>query len=59
MKDYEWQERVCTQVGLDAWRQSLKRPDMGEEDRIKGALMAYKRMWFALEHLPKFNDFGR
>jgi len=56
MTEREEQEKICTQVAMDQWRRSLKRPDMQEEDRIKGALMAYKRMLFAFEILPKFDD---
>lgn len=36
---------------LESWRTSLNRPDMGEEDRVRGAILAYRmqmnatRLW--------------
>lgn len=42
-------ERLCFERGMDQWRASLKRPDMTEEDRVKGALQAYERQAFALK----------
>ena len=45
-------ERLCFERGMQQWRASLKRPDMTEEDRVKGALEAYCRQAFALPSLP-------
>ncbi len=41
-------ERRCFDRGMEQWRASLKRPDMTEEDRVKGALEAYCRQASAL-----------
>lgn len=41
-------ERICFGRGMQQWRASLNRPDLSEEDRVKGALEAYCRMAFAL-----------
>jgi len=45
-------ERRCFDRGMEQWRASLKRPDMTEEDRVKGALEAYCRQAFALALSP-------
>ncbi len=37
---------------MQQWRASLKRPDLTEEDRVKGALEAYCRQAFAIASLP-------
>lgn len=42
-------ERLCFDRALAQWKASLKRPDMSEEDRVKGALLAYQRQAFALQ----------
>jgi hypothetical protein len=41
-------ERLCFDAALDQWNRSLKRPDLQEVDRVKGALLAYMRQAFAL-----------
>ena len=41
------EERMCFERGMIQWRNSLVRPDLGEEDRVKGALLAYQRQAFA------------
>jgi hypothetical protein len=33
-------ERLCFDAALDQWQQSLKRPDLKEQDRVKGAILA-------------------
>lgn len=40
-------ERLAFDSALHQWRRSLKRPDLGEEDRVKGALLAYQRQIIA------------
>jgi hypothetical protein len=45
-------DRRCFDRGMEQWRASLKRPDMTEEDRVKGALDAYCRQAFALAPSP-------
>jgi len=44
---YEEQERICTATAISQWERSLKRPDLSERDRIRGAIEAYKRQAFA------------
>lgn len=41
-------ERLCFERAVNQWRRSLKRADMSEEDRVKGALLAYMRQAFAM-----------
>lgn len=45
-------EVICFGRAMDQWRASLKRPDLTEEDRVKGAIAAYQRQAFALAALP-------
>ena len=42
-------ERLCFDRAMLQWHSSLKRPDMSEKDRVKGALLAYQRQWLVLE----------
>lgn len=49
-------ERQCFDRGMEQWRASLKRPDMAEEDRVKGALLAYVSQAYALRLLPTSAD---
>jgi hypothetical protein len=44
-------ERICFDRAMEQWRASLKRPDLDEEARVKGALAAYQRQAFALSAL--------
>jgi hypothetical protein len=44
-------ERICFDAGMSQWQRSKARPDMSEEDRVKGALLAYQRQAFAFEML--------
>jgi hypothetical protein len=39
----------CVGRAMAQWEASLKRPDLSEKDRIRGALEAYNRQWIALE----------
>ncbi|WP_157970114.1 hypothetical protein [Pelagibacterium sediminicola] len=39
-------ERVCFDRAMDQWLASTKRPDLSEQDRVKGALLAYQRQAF-------------
>lgn len=50
--EYERRERVCTDRALAQWKQSLKRPDLDEEARVRGAIEAYKRQAFAFTISP-------
>lgn len=52
-------ERLCFDSGMEQWRRSLKRPDMSEEDRIKGALLAYQRLALALALRRVVEDAGQ
>lgn len=40
-------ERVSTGAAMSQWERSLKRPDLSEKDRVRGAIEAYKRQAFA------------
>lgn len=42
-------EFCCFCRAMEQWRNSLTRTDLCEEDRIKGALLAYQRQAFAIE----------
>lgn len=44
-------ERLCHERGMEQWRASLKRPDLREEDRVRGALQAFARQHLAIEVL--------
>lgn len=44
----EMAENICTAAALRQWEQSLKRPDLDEASRVRGAIEAYKRQAFAL-----------
>jgi hypothetical protein len=46
-------ERLAFDRAMDQWRRSLKRPDLAEEDRVKGALLAYQRQIIACEMLER------
>ncbi|MCV9964036.1 hypothetical protein OIU34_19330 [Pararhizobium sp. BT-229] len=50
--EYERRERVCTERAIAQWKQSLKRPDLDEEARVRGAVEAYKRQAFAFAISP-------
>ena len=41
-------EELCFARAMEQWTASLKRPDLTDEDRVKGALLAYQRQAFAL-----------
>jgi hypothetical protein len=45
--DLETVERVSTDAAMSQWERSLKRPDLTEKDRVRGAIEAYKRQSFA------------
>lgn len=45
-------EMLCEQRAMDQWRASLKRPDLTEEDRVRGAVQAYQRQAFVLSAAP-------
>jgi len=53
MTQYEEDEKLCYDGAMAVWYQSLKRSDLTEEDRVKGALLAYQRHWFAIVELRK------
>ncbi|MDG4675818.1 hypothetical protein P9A16_32470 [Shinella sp. 838] len=40
-------EKVSTEAAMSQWERSLKRPDLSEKDRVRGAIEAYKRQAFA------------
>lgn len=40
------EEKTCEQRAMEQWRASLKRPDLTEEDRVRGAIAAYQRQAF-------------
>lgn len=41
------EEKICEDRAMDQWRASLKRPDLSEEDRVRGAIEAYQRQAYA------------
>lgn len=44
-------ELLCYDRAMTQWEASLKRPDLDERDRVRGAIEAYQRQAFALLHL--------
>lgn len=44
-------ERVSTEAAMSQWERSIKRPDLSEKDRVRGAIEAYKRQAFAFAML--------
>lgn len=42
-------ERLAFDRAMEAWAQSLKRKDLSENDRVRGALLAYQRQVIACE----------
>lgn len=52
------EENICEIRAMDQWRASLKRPDLSEEDRVRGAIEAYQRQAFALS-TPAFKTLYR
>lgn len=45
-------EKVSTEAAMSQWERSLKRPDLCEKDRVRGAIEAYKRQAFAFAISP-------
>ncbi len=41
-------EKLCDATAMRQWEASLKRPDLAEKDRVRGALEAFKRQAVAL-----------
>jgi hypothetical protein len=52
ISEYEREERICTDRAMAQWKQSLKRPDLDEEARVRSAIEAYKRQAFAFTISP-------
>ena len=50
--EYERRERICTDRAIAQWQQSLKRKDLDEEARVRGAVEAYKRQALAFTISP-------
>ncbi|MCZ7861334.1 hypothetical protein O9X98_07990 [Agrobacterium salinitolerans] len=50
--EYERRERVCTDRAMAQWQKSLKRQDLDEEARVRGAVEAYKRQALAFMIAP-------
>lgn len=48
----EYVEKVSTEAAMSQWERSLKRPDLCEKDRVRGAIEAYKRQAFAFAISP-------
>lgn len=44
-------ERICDAAAVRQWEASLKRPDLAEKDRVRGAIEAFKRQSIALTML--------
>jgi len=44
-------EKICELRAMDQWERSLKRPDLSEKDRVKGAIEAYQRQAFVFNGL--------
>ncbi|RUV69679.1 MAG: hypothetical protein EOR26_05245 [Mesorhizobium sp.] len=44
-------EQICDATAMRQWEASLKRPDLAEKDRVRGALEAFKRQAIALQML--------
>ena len=46
-------EKLCFDRAMDAWQQSRGRADLTEEDRVKGALLAYMRQAEAVDVMAR------
>ena len=49
MTRYEEDEEIATRAAMAQWHASLKRDDLSDEDRVRGAIEAYKRQWFTFQ----------
>lgn len=47
------EEDICFNAALEQWKASLRRPDLSEEDRVRGALLTYQRQAFVFTIEPK------
>lgn len=47
------EERICTEAAMTQWEKSLKRSDLSEKDRVRGAIEAYKRQSLAFALLAE------
>lgn len=45
------EEKTCELRAMDQWKASLKRPDLSEEDRVRGAIEAYQRQAFVFSSM--------
>jgi hypothetical protein len=55
-------ERLAYHTAMDQWERSLKRPDLSEKDRVRGALFAFSRQMLAcriIEQMPPLLDSER
>jgi hypothetical protein len=42
-------EKLCIDAAMHQWERSLKRPDLREKDRVRGAIDAFIRQAIALQ----------
>jgi len=49
-------EKDCFEAGMNRWKRSLKRTDLSEEDRVKGALQAYQRQAYAIAIVARIKE---
>ena len=52
---YKTAEKLSTDAAMSQWQSSLKRPDLSEEDRVKGAILAYQRQFFVHMNMTSVN----
>lgn len=57
LSEFHEMERACKETSLIQWEKSLKRIDLEEKDRVRGAMEAYGRQAFA--YLYMMNEFPR
>jgi len=50
------EEKICTDTAMSQWERSLKRTDLQEKDRVRGAIEAYKRQAFAFYMLRALKE---
>lgn len=46
-------EQTCEDRAISQWEASLKRPDLTEYDRVRGAIEAYQRQAFVFASMPQ------
>jgi hypothetical protein len=53
------EENVCALRAMEQWTASLSRPDLSEEDRVRGAIEAYQRQAYVFNEMGEFKTLYR